>query len=207
MAVKLNSNWYYIHIPKCGGWSMATAFGEKFVSHDLAMQMRDKYPEYNLATTVRNTYDRLFSCWKYDKKIQQLGISFEFFILYWVGKNDKNWFGSDGVLRYCLGRMPEENNLISYYMNFAKLQDNFDCLCEHINIAPRELPKTNATYEKDYRNMYDKQMIFTVDRVLRDEIEYFQWEFDNPYKCAPFFNKPLDLANDNFSKAEAIKHR
>ena len=155
-----------------------------------------------MAVTVRNSWDRLFSCWKYDAGCQSSKISFEKFILEKVVPNNNTWFGCDGVIRYCLSL--QENNLISYYMNLATIQEDFDRLCDYLKIERRIIPVKNQTYYQDYRTVYNNEMIDHVANVVKDEIKYFGWEFEDPQKCAPFFHKILDLKTENFTKKDRM---
>ena len=203
MSVPLGNNWYCINTPKTASWSIATAFGMNHVSHCLARQVKEKYPDCFLAVTARNSFDRYFSCWKYDAGSRQSGISFEKFILERVVPGNYSWFGSDGVLRYVLS-LEGEKNLVNYYINFSELQKNFDNFCDHAGIEKRTLPVKNATYHQDYRTAYTSKMVDHVYDVAKDEIAYFDWRFEDPTKCADYFHQYIDLEKNNFSKKDMI---
>lgn len=202
MSVPLGNNWYHLHIPKSAGWSIATAFGMDHVSHCLARQVKERYPDCFLAVTARNSFDRYFSCWKYDAGSRQSGISFEKFILEKL--TTPTWFGSDGVLRYVL-KQEDESNMINYYINFSELQKNFDNFCDHAGIEKRTLPIKNETYHQDYRTVYKPHMIEHVYNVAKEEIAYFGWDFEDPTKCSDYFHQYIDLEKNNFSKKEMVQ--
>jgi len=196
-------NWCYIHIPKCAGWSVATAFGRKFVVHDLAYQTISKHPNCLLAATARNTFDRYFSCWKYSKGLRDSGIDFEKFIFEKVVPGNYTWFGSDGVLRYVL-RQEDEANLINYYINFSELQKNFDNFCDYAGIEKRTLPLSNETYYHDYRKVYTPKMVDHIYDFAKEEISYFNWDFEDPNQCADYFHQYIDLEKNNFTKKDRL---
>ena len=203
MAVPLKNNWYHIHVPKNAGYSIAAAFGMDHVSHDLAMQMKDRYPNCFLAATVRNSFDRIFSCYKYDAGCKQSGISFEKFVFEKAVPGNLTWFGSGGVFKYVLDI--GENNLINYYLNFSELQKNFDNLCDHIGVEKRILPVKNETYYKDYRTVYSPKMVDHISDYAKAEIAFFNWDFENPQQCADYFHQYIDLEKNNFSKKEMVE--
>jgi hypothetical protein len=184
---------------------MANAFGYPFVSHCLAWQVHDKYPNAQMCVTARNSFDRLFSCWKYDADSKASRISFENFILNKVVPGNYTWFGCDGCIRYVLDI--KENNLISYYMNLATIQEDFDHLCDHIKIERKIIPVKNQTYAQDYRTAYNSKMIDHVSNVAKEEIDFFGWDFEDPKKCAPYFRQIIDLEKNNFTKKDRLTAR
>jgi len=185
----------YIHIPKCGGTSIEKLFTPEFIPnpHVFGYTYKKERPDLYRWTTIRNTWDRIVSCYYYGVVKINKDISFKEFVMEYISPKgtkfaytpENRFFGRDGHMIYIMDHETKkltvkENTpifkfiLISCFIVIItkqgiKILDNYK--------------KHNATNHKDYRTLYKKdKMIEAVYQRYKMEIDLFGFEFDNPSK-------------------------
>lgn len=134
------------------------------------------YPEsknYFKFAFVRNPWDRLLSFYFFKKtdrakiKIPD-NLSFKDFILTEAGQTKCNQYSYiDGFdVNFFIGR-------------FENLQEDFDKICETIDIPKRKLPLGNVTEHNHYTEYYDNETRKLVSEQYAKDIERFGYEFGN----------------------------
>jgi hypothetical protein len=66
---------------------------------------------------------------------------------------------------------------MNYLGRFEELYQDFECLCNHLNIQAI-LPKKNVSLTKDYRTYYDEKTAQIIGEVFKKDIENFGYDFD-----------------------------
>tara|TARA_Y100001937_G_scaffold128732_1_gene207381 strand:- start:1884 stop:2684 length:801 start_codon:yes stop_codon:yes gene_type:complete len=93
------------------------------------------------------------------------------------------YFSSDDLNKTQLGFIINESSEIAldFVGKFESLQDDWNSLCDKINLSPVNLEQTNASLNrKPYTEYYSSPAIKKiVDDGLKDDIEHFGYEFGN----------------------------
>jgi chondroitin 4-sulfotransferase 11 len=183
----------FIHIPKCGGNSITSDHFRNF-SHDLRNEnfkyFKDSY-ERSLSkfsfTFVRNPWDRLVSSYEYLKNGGNCTLdaedylnlfskyeNFKEMVLNWEEvffdqihfKSQSDWIcDNDG------------NIIVDFVGKFENLQQDFDIVCDRMQIPRKKLPHTNKTNHKHYTEYYDDEIREIVAKKYARDIEYFGYKF------------------------------
>ena len=183
----------FIHIPKCGGNSITSDHFRNF-SHDLRNEnfkyFKDSY-ERSLSkfsfTFVRNPWDRLVSSYEYLKNGGNCTLDAEDYLnLFSKYKNFKemvlNWeevffdqihfkSQSDWICDN------DGNIIVDFVGKFENLQQDFDIVCDRMQIPRKKLPHTNKTNHKHYTEYYDDEIREIVAKKYARDIEYFGYKF------------------------------
>jgi hypothetical protein len=194
----------FIHIPKTGGTGIENlaifdaqreATGEHVGGHATALEFRERYPvefeTYFKFAFVRNPYDRLVSAFFHFRKggagraDRELGERF-------LGQYDGD-FGD-----FCRGFLHEGNlNEIVHFRRqvdflcdqngeiivdavgrLETLSEDFARVCATIGF-PYELRRTFRGNRRDYARYYDEESKRIVEEVYRQDLETFDYSFDN----------------------------
>lgn len=67
---------------------------------------------------------------------------------------------------------------VDYILKFESLQNDFNSLCEKIDIVSAELPHRNKSNKKHYSFYYDDELIEIVRKKFYEEIEVFGYKFE-----------------------------
>jgi hypothetical protein len=183
----------FIHIPKCAGNSVTSDHFRNF-SHDLRNEnfkyFKDSY-ERSLSkfsfTFVRNPWDRLVSSYEYLKNGGNCPLdaedylnlfskyeNFKEMVLNWEEvffdqihfKSQSDWIcDNDG------------NIIVDFVGKFENLQQDFDIVCDRMQIPRKKLPHTNKTNHKHYTEYYDDEIREIVAKKYARDIEYFGYKF------------------------------
>ena len=169
----------FIHIPRTGGSSIELAIkgrvwwtGNLQEKHMSASETRKYYGEkiwnnYFKFSFVRNPWDRIISLWKsqlYTKKCSLYNFLLNF------RPAEHEYFSSN----YC-DILNEELDFIGYFEN---LQNDFEKICNQINLNKMKLPHFNQTKRKPYYIYYDDRTKSIVSYLYKNDIEHFNYNFD-----------------------------
>lgn len=185
----------YVHIPKCGGTSVEKLFTPDFIAnpHVFGFTYKKDRPELYRWTTIRNTWDRIVSCYHYGIKKFKKDINFKKFVMDYISPNgnkfaytDENrFFGRDGHMIYVIDHVTKLP-LINFYVNLWDAKKHMEILFDILKIDLKILnnyKKHNSTKHGDYRKLYKKEKV--IDAVYgryKMEIDFFGFEFENPNK-------------------------
>jgi hypothetical protein len=67
---------------------------------------------------------------------------------------------------------------MDFVLKFENLQNDFDLLCDRLNIPKSPLPVRNKSKRSHYSCYYDNDLKDRVYDKFRDEIDYFGYEFE-----------------------------
>ena len=186
-----NYKYIFIHVPKCAGTSIEKyllnlegikrperlsllpqniqnqyhldsgikghAFHEEF-----DITFREKYFSF---TFVRNPFDKVASEYNWDPQFKN--ISFLEFL-----KTPKNW-----NIRHVNKQVEFIDKHIDFIGRFENLQEDFETVCDIIEIPRQELPHKNKSKHKHYTEYYDDETKQIVAEQYAKDIEYFGYKF------------------------------
>lgn len=178
----------FLHIPKCGGISIRTAFRwPKMGRHMNAKRTEWEFPkefdEYFTFSFVRNPWSRFLSAYTFlsaggigprDKMHREQYIkpysSFEEFV--------RNIFKIkiSNQLHFRL-QTTFVNDKVDFIGRFENFQEDFDTICDRIGIPRYELPHKNKTKHKHYTEYYDDETREIVGKYYKKDIETFDYRF------------------------------
>ena len=189
----MKEQFVFVHIPKCGGVSI---YSDEFIyfHHNLRDKnfvyfkdsLERKGAEFSFAF-VRNPWDRLVSAYEYLKNggicpldaedYLNLFSKYENFkemVLNWEEvffdqihfKSQSDWIcDNDG------------NIIVDFVGKFENLQQDFDIVCDRIQMPRKKLPHVNKTNRKHYTEYYDDEIREIVAKKYARDIEYFGYKF------------------------------
>jgi len=186
----------FIHVPKCGGTSMEKIFTKEFIPnpHVLGNTYKRDRPELYRWAVIRNSWDRIVSCYFYGIVRMGIQISFEEFVMEYIHekgskysyKPENRFFGKDGHMVYITDHITKKP-LINFYVNLYDADNHLKILFNHLNIDLKLLEnftKHNPTVHDDYKKYYiNQELIDAVYRRYKLEIDLFKFEFDDVKKC------------------------
>ena len=132
---------------------------------------------------VRNPYDRLYSCWyskigrhdTYDTRelFDQHVMTFENFIKNVVSECDVKWVNVHYASLVSL--IPHKK--LDFIGKFENLQEDFNTVCDKINIPQQQLPHKNRGRHTSYVEHYDGEMIEIIEEKYAEDIKTFNYKF------------------------------
>ena len=163
------------------------------------------WEKYFVFSFVRNPWDRIFSYYNFRRKIRQLetentltfkqwlvriaelmrtedhaALNFEFAPEYGVGtiakKNPEGWRVK---LDNALYMLTDEHGkvIVNFIGRFERLQQDFDVICEKLDIKRQLLPSINKTQHDPYWKYYDEDCEQIVAELYQKDITYFGYKF------------------------------
>lgn len=188
----------FIHIPKCGGTSVEKSlldlegvncdWSHPFPLMTLSDRDQSKYilsrnsqqhqplnnfcedlqEVYFTFTFCRNPWSRALSTYFYHKKLNIINqsLSLKQFIL----NQRANPYHLNPQISFI-------NKNIDFIGSFERLQEDFDLVCDKLNISRRTLPHTNKSTATDYKDYYDNETREIIAQKYATDIEYFGYEF------------------------------
>lgn len=150
---------------------------------------RELYDQLFKFTIVRNPWDRVVS--KYFFHMMKK----DFIDRRDVAEIDEKPFDREVFVNMIEGTRTMENFLlkrpgwgkidflkdtdIDYFIRFESLQQGVNEVCDRIGVAREELPLRNQSKHKHYSAYYDAKTRDLVYKKLKNEIEYFGYEFES----------------------------
>ena len=202
-----NRKFIFIHIPKCGGSSIQKILQDedctmnsgwdsrkkKFKQHCTISQLRNVYnikiAEYFSFTFVRNPWDKVVSdhfYWQRKespfKKILK-GTTIKDYLLCRNGYEfmnhlDNNLGRADHFCcqhKYIIDQ--NKKNIVNFIGRFENLQQDFNIICDKINMPRVKLPHLNKSKHEHYSQYYDAETREIANKKYAKDIEYFGYKF------------------------------
>lgn len=202
-----SNKFLFIHLPKCGGMSMehicrnngilidprnanTKYLNEKF-NTDVYCSFEDQKKLGFSFSFIRNPYDRVVSSWKCPwvsgKKISKNNFTNQFhdfrdFVFNFLpNEHDFSFFRWSHVMPFTDPRFAifddKQELQLSFLGKLETYQEDFDFVCNSINIKKQKLPHKNKTHHKKYTEYYDKELINIISEFYAKDIEYGNYEF------------------------------
>lgn len=195
---------YFQHIPKCAGTSIANHFEQLHIRTNSIDQLifnghepyRDAvkgfdYKNYYIFTFVRNPWDRVVSLFHYRKWMVTDG----YHPAHWppaeeiLNDNFKTFIHKDSLntnesIHYleepCFHHTWLANDIISKFNYIGKVetaQEDFKNICNDLKINDHDLPHVNKSNHKRYIEYYDEETKQIVAEKYAKDIELFGYKF------------------------------
>ena len=162
----------FVHVPRTAGTSIQKALGIRQQQRRASAKMDGvvtfghKMLRLDGVFTFafcRNPYDRAVSMWSFNNMYNKgVNLTFREFCY-----SLKNWSWGQHL------RLPQVARAhdLDFLGRFENLQDDFDDLCDILEIERRELPHLNASERGPWQDYYDLQ----TQRIIRD---YYAEDFE-----------------------------
>ncbi|MCG3169176.1 MAG: hypothetical protein CALGDGBN_00689 [Pseudomonadales bacterium] len=185
---KYLSHFVFVHINKTGGTSIAKALRlplEHRTAHEKLVYMgQERWNKKFSFCFVRNPWDKVVSHYHYRVSTNQSNmavdaISFGDWVRRAYQNKEPKYFDVPRMFSPQIDWMSDQNgnNIISYAGRYENLQEDFDFVCNKIEIAPIKLPHLKASYRSNYQDYYDKQSKFIVASHFRKDIKAFGYYY------------------------------
>ena len=188
----------FIHIPKTAGTSIWSATKQKVekITHNIRRKGYRYLKEYETENIdfsfafVRNPWDRLVSAFKYlnaggvyegdrvdrEKYLRNYGEAFSPFV---KGLSSNNLIFNQMHFKpqYEWICDDNENILVDFIGKFENLQEDFNVVCDKIEIPRQKLPHSNKAKHKHYTEYYNDETRQIIAEKYAKDIEYFGYRF------------------------------
>lgn len=191
----------FVHIPKCGGITIHNFFNKNLAKyHYFSHSQMQNIPTNILKTSfkftfVRNPWARIASLYHFWKQQDETSPYYHWdkIVVDWI--HNKNIRFPDfvesivkkhpAVNRYphCkpyIGYMfhnPEKQ--LDYIGKLETIQQDFENICEKVDVNPIKLETLNKSSHGIYMNYYDDKTRKLVANLYKTDIEYFGYKFGN----------------------------
>lgn len=199
MIIDHTYKYIYTAIPKTGSISIQFSLGhndipEPDLYHQSLLTTLDNNKEfcnYFKFAFVRNPWDRLLSLYhdftinrvcQYSALVvheKPLLSEFEDFNDMCIRLHDSHWI-DDIFFQSQYNLLSDGNKLLTDYIGrFENLHEDFQKVCNMVDISNIELDRRNVSKVSnvDYRNYYSIEAKDAVDKLYRDDVESFNYEF------------------------------
>ena len=173
----------WMNIPKCASTSLCATLFPPPRNHQQGSKLAAKFASaFFKFAFVRNPYDRAVSNYamftQNQMRINQLDsyklpglnpqdLSFREFLTMTSQLDNHHWNPQINFL-------PFEPDFIGRLEN---LQEDLDNIYKQINIPKQQLPHTNKTNHKHYREHYNDHTIKMVQEIYKDDLQKFNYNF------------------------------
>ena len=186
MFINHKHKFIFIHIPKNAGTSIRNSFNingydKKVVSkrypHSTCSEIKkyigdNIWNEYYKFSFVRNPFDRLVSFYHFHKsdqykhKVGRERAYTQSFKDWVIDTKDKN------VIQTQSDYLDEQINFIG---SFENLQEDFNLVCNQMDILPYKLPHYNQSQHDSSDTYYDDELTdFVLNRYQKDFINFYE---------------------------------
>ena len=152
------------------------------------MKGREDWDGYFTFSFVRNPWAQFLSFYYFKKTGVHKPPLTEFLKMSYdelskMHNTPRNWAESKrtGIYRNQISQLSDDddNVIVDFIGRFENLQEDFDKVCERINIPQRTLPHRNKREykHKPYWEYYDDESIEIIRNLYKKDIEYFGYEF------------------------------
>lgn len=199
-----HNKFIFSHIPKNAGQSIEKALGisnyrsvnyesligpcrdlEKFPYQPFFLQhltlsefkkyFQIKIEEYFCFSVIRNPWSRAVSSFVHEKKHHASKIKNCSFLEFL--KNPQHVDPSHSLLQHEF-LFEGEKKLFDFLIKFENLQEDFNKVCQILNIPKKILPKENSGNKKHYKEYYNSESFDIVSEKFSKDIETFNYKFE-----------------------------
>ena len=185
----------FIHIPKTGGHSMRGVLKKRHTNSERLCQQRGIHPNindyikegYNLDNFfkfafVRNPWDRLLSNYHFRIQIMRskdtAAVSFRDWVLNSKTKRGHSFLNTGEMYKpQCSYITFNKTKMVDFIGRYENLQQDWDFVCDQLQIKKQTLPHKNKSSHSSYRDYYDEDTIDLVSEYFQEDIENFDYEF------------------------------
>lgn len=174
-------NCVFIHIPKTGGMSIRRGMFKGEYEGPFMGIIPPQYDKLFKFCFVRNPYDRIISVWKYYQQRFKSSIALKEFIIIAVDDTIeyKNQATKKTFLRH--HSIPQTHPFNCLYKadfigRFENINEDMTKICDQLNMEAK-LPHLNKTKRGHYRDYFDIESRWLVDKWYREDIERFGYTF------------------------------
>ncbi|NOZ09840.1 MAG: sulfotransferase family protein [Gammaproteobacteria bacterium] len=163
--------------------------GAKFPRHAKAIAAKEMLPhelysELFKFVFVRNPWDLQVSSWHHIRRERPhllKGVdTFDEFIRWKLDSSRPYQFHIDTSIEHQSDYLVDlhGNEIVDFIGRYERLVDDFNTICEHIGIHPRQLPhRRQAKDRDDYRSYYSDTLAQQVGDYFRADIKRFGYSF------------------------------
>jgi hypothetical protein len=192
---KYKGKFLFVWINKTGGASIAKALGIKYdkkgrwYNHYTAIELRDIVGINNFKNIfkfcfVRNPWDKVFSEFSFRVFTCQNDLNESSIFSDWVRQTyyqqDPKYYDWPKMFIPQLDWITDEkgNIMVNFIGRYEKLRNDFNIICDRLNIKRITLPHENASRsDTSYRKFYDEETKKIVEKKFQKDIEYFSYKF------------------------------
>ncbi len=188
---KNKGDFLFVWINKSAGVSVTKALGinKDDYNHYTAMELRkifgtDTFNKMFKFCFVRNPWDKVFSEFRFRIWTHQNELTADSNFAEWVRStyvdNNPQYYDWPKMFLPQLEWITDEKGHIAvdFIGRFENLQDDFNSICDAINIERQLLHHENRSRKNiNYRDHYDDETKSIVHRCFKADIEYFGYEF------------------------------
>lgn len=167
----------FVHVIKTGGVSIATALNMKEkqchfpASHIQSLLLKRTWRNYYKFSFVRNPWDKMIS---------------QYFFNHSEWARPETTFSEYIRLLNSGYKVCKQPPFHSHYLDreldfigrFENIQEDFNAVCDSIEIPRRDLPHKNKSSHKHYTKYYNNETIKIVGDLFKEDIERFGYEFE-----------------------------
>ena len=129
--------------------------------------------KYLIFSAVRNPWDRVVSAaFTYNMPVDRFILDY-IRSRHWPDKETEHHARPIYPYMYCNGE-----SVVDYWIAFESLQEDFEFLCDILNIPKTELPKLLPSEHEHYSRYYTDELKGIVERVYADDIRAFDYKFE-----------------------------
>ena len=204
MIFNLDREFVFVHVQKTGGMSIKKALSTidgcvETNYHDFVSNL-DNPEKFFKFSFVRNPFDRIVSWYNMGikKNINSKLVGYDNTFWEYLLENSTNFSEflncTEKIMEYKDIGKPyfksisfnqldyfkdiNGNIIMDYIGRFENIKDDFDKICNLLNINNLELPHINKFQHDDYRSYYTTKDIDKVTSLYSEDLKYFNYKFE-----------------------------